>query len=124
MYCTGCGCELKLGVKFCTNCGKPTSLADSDNVGKIIVIREKKMMAWAISFDVYIDDTSLGSLKNGTTLETNVPLGTHEIKLSSTEATITREIELTSSKKEATVYVIPRMGMITAKPFVKEITYN
>lgn len=121
MYCLKCGVKLDLDSKFCTNCGNPTSLSDETKIGKINVIREKKMFGFAIPFTVYIDDTLLGKLTNGTTLSTNIGLGTHEIVLKSTESDVVSEIILTEDKKEVNIYIIPKMGLIAAKPYIKEI---
>ena len=121
MYCLKCGVKLGLDAKYCTSCGSPTSLSDETKIGKINVIREKKVFGFAIPFTVYIDDTLLGKLTNGTTLSTNIGLGTHEIVLKSTEDDVVSEIILTEDKKEVNIYIIPKMGLIAAKPFIKEI---
>ena len=57
MICLNCGCKLDLGVKFCPHCGKETPLNNENNIGKITIVREKKMLGFAIPFDAYIDDT-------------------------------------------------------------------
>ena len=61
MVCLECGRMIELGTKFCPHCGKATPLNNENNVGTITVVREKKMFGWAIPFDVYIDDTKLGT---------------------------------------------------------------
>ena len=78
----------------------------------------------AIPFTVYVDDTLLGTLKNGTTLSTNIGLGNHELVLKSTESDVVSEIRLTEDKKEVNVYIIPKMGLIAAKPYIREIEYK
>ena len=124
MVCLECGRMIELGTKFCPHCGKETPLNNENNVGTITVVREKKMFGWAIPFDVYIDDTKLGTLKNGTTLTTKATLCTHEIKLTSTEKDIIQSIGLTENKKEVVISIIPKMGLIAAKPYIKDIKYN
>ena len=124
MYCLGCGCKLELGAKFCPHCGKETSLNSSAVTGKISVVRESKVFAFAISFDVYVDDSLLGKLKNGTTLACDVPLGNHEIVLKSTEKDVVQGVVLNENQKEVTLEIVPKMGLIAAKPSIKNIKYN
>ena len=124
MICLNCGCKLDLEAKFCPHCGKETPLNNENNIGKITVVREKKMLGFAIPFDVYIDDTKLGTLKNGTTLTAKATLCPHEIKLTSTEKDVIQSIELTENKKEVVISIIPKMGLIAAKPYIKDIKYN
>ena len=124
MICLGCGCNISTSSKFCPNCGKETVLNNKDNVGKITIKRDKKVLAFAISFGVYIDDVKLGTLTNGSELSTEASLSIHEIKLTSTEKDVIANIELTSTKKEVVIDIVPKMGIIAAKPYIKEIKYN
>lgn len=124
MICLDCGRNIDLGAKFCPYCGKETLLNNENNIGKITVIREKKMLGFAIPFDVYIDNTKLGTLSNNSSLTTNVTLNRHEIKLVSTEKDVIENIELSENKKEVVLTIIPKMGLIAAKPYIKEIKYN
>jgi len=124
MYCLNCGCKVELDSKFCGNCGSPTELGKSSVTGKINVIRESKVFAFAISFDVYIDDLLLGRLSNGKSLSCNVALGNHEIILKSTEKDVIQGVRLTENQKEVTLEIIPKMGLIAARPHIKNIKYN
>ena len=124
MYCLKCGVKLGLDSKYCANCGAKTVLSDDSMVGKINVIRDKKVFAFAISFSVYIDDTMLGTLKNGNTLSTNIGLGNHELVLKSTEDDVVCEIRLTEEHREVNIYIVPKMGLIAAKPCIREIEYK
>jgi hypothetical protein len=102
MICLNCGCKLDLEAKFCPHCGKETPLNNENNIGKITIVREKKMLGFAIPFDVYIDDTKLGTLSNNSSLTTRSTLSMHEIKLVSTEKDVIENIELSEDKKEVT----------------------
>ena len=124
MICLNCGCKLDLGAKFCPHCGKETPLNNENNIGKITIVREKKMLGFAIPFDVYIDDTKLGTLSNNSSLTTRSPLSMHEIKIISTEKDVIENIELSEDKKEVTITIIPKMGLISAKTYINEIKYN
>ena len=124
MYCLECGIKLDFNAKFCCNCGKPTPMSDENKVGRINIIREKKMFAFAISFSVYVDDTLLGYLKNGTALSTDIVIGPHKIVLKSTEKDVIHDILLTEEKKEVDITIEPKMGLVAAKPSIKEIIYK
>jgi len=124
MYCLGCGCKIELGAKFCVHCGKPTLLGMSDTTGKINVVRESKIFGFAIPFEVYVDDSLLGTLKKGTTLSCNVELGNHEIMFKSTEKDVVQGVVLNENQKEVTLEIVPKIGLIAAKPSIKNIKYN
>lgn len=124
MYCLKCGTELSFNTKYCQNCGEPTPLSDETKVGKINVIREKKMFGFAISFSVYVDDTLLGQLNNNSKLSTDIALGEHKITFKSTEKDVIQEVTLSEEKKEVNIYIVPKMGLIAAKPSIKEIIYK
>lgn len=124
MYCLSCGCQIELGSKFCSNCGSPTPISDKNNMGKINVVRESKVFGFAIPFDVYVDDAYLGKLSNGTTLSCDVALGSHVVLFKSTEKDVVEEIYLTEDKRSVTLDIVPKMGLIAAKPSIKNISYN
>ena len=124
MYCLNCGCKVELGSKFCDKCGSPTQLGISNITGRINITRESKVFGFAISFDIYIDDTFFGTLSNGKTLSCNINLGNHEIILKSTEKDVVQGIRLTEEEKEVTLEIIPKMGLIAARPHIKNIKYN
>lgn len=124
MYCLNCGCRVELGSKFCGHCGHPTQLGNSTVAGKINVVRENKVFGFAIPFTVYVDDSLLGTLSNGKTLSCNVALGNHEIRLKSTEEDVVQGVRLTEEQKEVTIEIIPKMGLIAARPCIKNIKYN
>lgn len=124
MFCLNCGCKIELGAKFCAHCGTQTTLGSSDITGKINVIRENKVFGFAIPFDVYVDGTLLGTLNNGTTLSCNIALGNHEIVFKSTEKDVVVEVSLNENQKEVSLEVIPKMGLIAARPHIKNIKYN
>ena len=110
MICLNCGCKIRFRVKFCPHCGKETPLNNENNIGKITIVREKKMLGFAIPFDAYIDDTKLGTLSNNSSLTTRSTLSMHEIKLVSTEKDVIENIELSEDKKEVTITIIPKDG--------------
>lgn len=124
MICPGCGCKLELEAKFCPYCGRDTLLNNENNIGKLTIIREKKTMGFAITFEVYIDDGKLGTLKNNSSLSCDLPFGEHKILFKSTEKDVVQNINLNKNQKSAEIHIIPKMGIIAAKPYIKEIKYN
>ena len=100
MYCLKCGTELSFNTKYCQNCGEPTPLSDETKVGKINVIREKKMFGFAISFSVYVDDTLLGQLNNNSKLSTDIALGEHKITFKSQKRMLYKKLLYPKRKKK------------------------
>ncbi len=124
MVCLNCGFNLDLGAKFCTHCGKETNLANPNKEGKITIIRLKKVFAFIMPFDVYIDGTKLGVLTNNSTLSCAVTFGNHEVVFKSTEKDVIQNVFLSEDKKEVTITIIPKLGLIAARPFIKEVKYS
>lgn len=124
MICLSCGCKIDLSSKFCPYCGSPTKLSDENSIGKLIIIREKKTIGFAIPFEVYVNDSKLGTLKNNSSLSCDLSLGEHEIIFKSTEKDVVQNINLNESQRTAEIHVIPKIGLIAAKPYIKEIIYK
>ena len=123
MKCPNCGNNLDLNQKFCTNCGTQTNITE-DDLGKITVTREKKVLAFAIPFELFIDDSKIGNLPNNSTLTSQVTLGEHIVKIKSPETTISQNITLGNDKKEVEIRVVPKMGLIAAKPKITQILFK
>ena len=123
MKCKNCGNALELNQKFCTNCGTQTNITE-DNLGKITVTREKKILGFAIPFELYIDNTKIGNLKNDSTLNTNVPLEEHTVTIKSVESSVSQNVFLNNDKKEVEIKVIPKLGLIAAKPKITEVIFK
>ena len=124
MICLNCGKDIGMGNKFCPNCGKPTTIADKENVGTIIVKRENKFVGSLINFDVFIDGEKVGKLGNGKTLTYDMPLGSYDVKLSAPGNNVVREVNLTEKNRTVEITIVCKMGMVTGKPYVKSIEYK
>lgn len=48
----------------------------------------------------------------------------HEIALKSTEKDVVQGITLNEKQKEVILNIVPKMGLIAAKPSIKNIKYN
>lgn len=124
MYCLGCGCKLDLGAKFCSHCGKPTAMLNANGTGKIIVARPNSFFGFAIPFDVYVDNSYLGNLTNGTTLSCDTSLGIHDVVIKSTEPDVNVDVTLDENQRQVTIEIVAQMGLIAAKPGIKNVYYN
>ncbi len=124
MICQNCGSQIDLNAKFCPKCGNATAMSDSNNVGKITVIREKKVLGFAIPFEAYVDNTFLGKLPNDSTVSCSVPFGIHEVKIVSTGKDLIEKIEISASQTTCEIHIVPKMGLVAAVPHIKEIKYN
>ena len=124
MVCLNCGCEVGLGVKFCTHCGKPTSLADDNNTGVVNITRKNTFFACLIPFEVYIDDSKFTDLKNGETINCKLAVGNHEVKIKTIDKAVTQNITISETQKEATIEVKPKMGLLTARPCITNVEYK
>ena len=89
----------------------------------IKVTRLKKVFGFAIPFKLLVDGEEIGSLSNGKTFNCNVKKGTHTITLKSTEKDVVEEVTL-DEHKEVELQIIAKMGLIAARPFIKEIIYR
>lgn len=120
MYCLKCGKELKVGEKFCENCGEKTQYADM-KFGKITFKRDNNYIGCAIPFKIFIDGEKKGSLSAGGKLSFDYPVGEHEIALNSLNDKSLRTITL--GENEVTVNVGIRMFALsfTAKGKIKSV---
>ena len=124
MYCKNCGCKIEIGETFCKNCGSKTEYSDKSKLGTISITRAKKYVGCLIDFDVYLDDSRIGTLKNGATLTYEVPLGEHEITIKTmTETPTTQKITLTENKRNVKLTVKLKMGLVMGKPSIENIEY-
>lgn len=89
----------------------------------IEVKRLKKVFGFAIPFKLFVDDTEIGSLTNGKTFRCSVSKGTHKVVLKSTEKDVVEEVTL-DDHKEVEIQIIAKMGLIAARPYIKEIIYK
>lgn len=89
----------------------------------IKVTRLKKVFGFAIPFKLVIDEKEIGSLPNGKKYECNVSKGTHKVILKSTEKDVIEEVTL-DEHKEVELQVVAKMGLVAARPFIKEIIYR
>lgn len=137
MYCSKCGNMLTPDTKFCPACGNAINSEPANNTpinnettlpfqniaGKIIVERKQAFKGAIIPFDVIVDNNFLGSVTSGTSVETIVPIGTHQITLRSPEKDVFQEVILTEQNKNVKVFVEAKFGLLTAKAYVSNVTY-
>ena len=89
----------------------------------IKVTRLKKVFGFAIPFELYIDDEKIGSLSNGKSFDKEVSNGVHRIVIKSTEKDVVQEVTLDDEHKNVEITLTAKMGLIAARPNIKEVRY-
>ena len=73
--------------------------------------------------ELYIDDEKIGSLSNGKTFDKEVSNGVHRIVIKSTEKDVVQEVTLDDEHKNVEITLTAKMGLIAARPNIKEVRY-
>ena len=123
MVCTNCGKEVEKG-NFCPNCGNKLEGNDNGRKVTLTVTRNKRMLGFAISFPVIVDDMDLGKLKNGQSLTCEVSEGIHTVKFKCVEKTVEQEITINSSTNSVEVICQAKMGLAAAIADILDVKYN
>ncbi len=122
MKCPKCNEIVNNREKFCSSCG---SKFNKDEMGVIVINRPKKATGCAISFEAFIDGEKVDSVGNGKTFCYDNFLGSHKVSFKTAgNKEVGADVELTKDKREVTVVVVPKMGLLVAKPSIKEVTYK
>ena len=119
MNCPTCNKMTDDGVKFCPVCG--TKLIKDV---PLTVTREKKLLGFAINFDVFVDDNLIGRLKNGQSLTCEVSLGVHNIKFKCVEKDVIQQVTVTDTTQSIEVISHAKMGFIAAVAKVDDVIYK
>lgn len=97
MICPRCGKELFDNETFCSNCGTPVNnigeqvmneptYSNGNYTYKLTLTRPKNFVGSLATFKVFIDDQLVGKIKNGGTLQIEIPSGTHLISINKNNA--------------------------------------
>ena len=70
-----------------------------------------------------MDGEEIGSLSNGKSYDCKVSKGIHTVTLKSTEKDVVEEVTL-DEHKEVELQIVAKIGLIAARPFIKEIIYR
>ena len=89
----------------------------------IKVTRLKKIFGFAIPFTLIIDDKEIGSLSNGKSYECVVEKGNHKVTIKSLEKDYIEEVTLDDEHKNIEITLTAKMGLVAARPNIKEIKY-
>lgn len=89
----------------------------------IKVTRLKKVFGFAIPFELYIDDEKIGSLSNGKSFDKEVSEGVHKVVIKSVENNFEQEVSLDDEHKNVEITLTAKMGLIAARPNIKEVRY-
>lgn len=135
MFCSNCGKKVK--GNFCGACGtkvvgntvqeENSTIKVEEGTSRNVVLtvtRTKKILGFAISFSVYVDDVQIGSLGNGKSLTYNVSEGNHKVVFKCVEKDVIQEINVLSTTNSVEVVCHAKMGLVAAVANVDEVKYN
>lgn len=135
MFCSNCGKEVK--GNFCGACGtkvvestvqeenSTTKVEENSNRNVVLTVtRVKKILGFAISFSVYVDDVQIGSLGNGKSITCNVSEGNHKVIFKCVEKEVVQEINVLSTTNSVEVVCHAKMGLVAAVASIDEVKYN
>lgn len=77
--CPECGREISSNAANCPHCGNPVP----KKMCSVHIQRASTFIGSGITCYVYIDGNMIGELKNGSSLDTQLPVGTHTINTES-----------------------------------------
>lgn len=139
MKCLKCNKEFNAEVQYCPFCGDRLSeqinnnqinscdsanLVNNDKLIPLTISREKRIMGFALSFNVFVDGVNLGSLKNGKSLTCQVGIGSHEILIKCVEKDVKQSINVLANNHSIEVITYARIGILAAVAEIKDIIYK
>lgn len=143
MRCLKCNKEFNAEVQYCPFCGDRLSeqinnnqinscdsanlsanLVNNDKLIPLTISREKRIMGFALSFNVFVDGVNLGSLKNGKSLTCQVGVGSHEILIKCVEKDVKQSINVLANNHSIEVITYARIGVLAAVAEIKDIIYK
>jgi hypothetical protein len=89
----------------------------------IKVTRLKKVFGFAIPFTLLVDDKEIGSLSNGKSFDCIVTEGMHKVTFKSTEKDVHVDVTLSEEHQKVEIIITAAMGIIAARPNIKEVKY-
>ena len=143
MKCLKCNREFNTDVQYCPFCGDKISeqssnnkinandstnlspnLVNNDKLIPLTIFREKRIMGFALSFNVFVDGVNLGSLKNGKSLTCQVGIGSHEILIKCVEKDVKQSINVLANNHSIEIITYARIGILAAVAEIKDIIYK
>ena len=124
MYCQNCGNILNPNSNFCGSCGTSLQANVLPTGGKITVVRPKKFVGCAIPFKVFIGETFIGTLTNNSSVSYDVPFGEYMVVLKSVEKNVMQPAVLNENQREIIIEVVPKVGLLAARPNIISVRYN
>ena len=121
MFCENCGNKLNTASNFCTKCGEKVN---RDNLVTLTLTREKSYLGMAMSIKVFVDETEIGVLKNGTSLTYDVPGGIHKVGFKTPEKNVVQEVNISENTNGVEIVVAMSMGILTGKAKIKNVIYR
>lgn len=82
MFCSKCGNQISENDKYCPNCGSINNeVTEGIKMATVIFERQKAAYFMACKYEVYLDGSIWGILKNGDVLNIELPCGNHQISV-------------------------------------------
>ena len=123
MFCPNCGKEIEKG-NFCPNCGNKVEGNDNGRRVPLTITRNKRVMGFAISFPIFVDDVEIGKLGNGKSLSYEVSEGVHVVRFKCVEKDIEQEITVNSSTNSVEIICQLKMGLVAGIAQILDVKYN
>ena len=120
MNCNVCNKPIEPGSAFCPGCGNKL-VQNNQKMVKVVFHRAKRFTGCAVTFDVFIDNQPIGSLKNNGTLEVMLSVGAHHVIFDMWSATSPIDI-MVPDCNTLNVEVALEMGLMTNKVVVLSTT--
>ena len=107
MRCIGCGTEYE--GTLCPNCGIISQL--NDRMVTLTITRKKKIMGFAMPFEVFVDNNRIGSIDNGDNLSCQIKEGVHKIIFKCADKNVEQDIEVKKEHNSVEVMCHTKMGL-------------
>lgn len=131
MFCTNCGKEIPESSQFCEYCGKTTQNSNAENTMQnkpqsskllqVTIQRRKKYTGCAVPMSVYIDNQKVAKLKNGESIQIEVPTGKHQVIVEFWNGVSKNEVNFSEEYSKMYLEIGIKMGFFTSKAIITQI---
>ena len=95
----------------------------NNNVGSITFIRPKKIMAWAMPVDLFVDGFLIGSVHNGETKTFPIYYGTHTLIAKSGVSETSFQFTVNENQKNLVFDTRLKLGAMSPKIIINFLHY-
>ena len=94
------------------------------NKAVLTVMRLKKLMGFAISATVYVDNEEIGKLSPGNSVTKELEVGTHKVLIKTAEKGVEQEVNITETTNSVEISFKLKLGIIVGVPKIVDVKYN